>query len=135
MNMSMQRLHSDIQRLNAQIAKNSGLENALQNDNFNLENEIIAELKEMEENATRLESQIDAEREEKRNVLSDIIEAEREIMLWERRLQLEEEMQRVLDPEAGQDVALAMRKEIHRMELRHAELLRVQEKMIMVRLK
>lgn len=65
-------------------------------------------------------------------MLSDIIEAEREIMLWERRIQLEREMHDVLDPEAGQDVVSAMKKEIHRMELRHADLMKIQERLIQV---
>lgn len=65
-------------------------------------------------------------------MLSEIIEAEREIMLWERKIQLEREMHEVLDPEAGQDVVSAMKKEIHRMELRYADLMKIQERLIQV---
>lgn len=39
-------------------------------------------------------------------------------MLWERKLQLEREMQAAIDPEAGNDVVEAMKKEIHRMRVR-----------------
>ena len=47
-------------------------------------------------------------------------------MLWERKIQLEKEMQDVLDPNVGQDVVGEMKKEIHRMQLRHGELTRLQ---------
>jgi hypothetical protein len=39
----------------------------------------------------------------------------------------------MLDPTVGEGVVTAMRKEVHRMELRHAELLRVQERLMQVR--
>lgn len=38
----------------------------------------------------------------------------------------------MLDPTVGEGVVTAMRKEVHRMELRHAELLRVQERLMQV---
>lgn len=38
----------------------------------------------------------------------------------------------MLDPSVGEGVVQAMRKEVHRMELRHAELLRTQEKLMQV---
>ena len=53
-----------------------------------------------------------------------------QIMLWERKIQLQKEMQEVLDPTVGTDVVGAMRREIHRMELRLGDLGRLQEKLI-----
>lgn len=41
-------------------------------------------------------------------------------------------LQEMLDPTVGEGVVTAMRKEVHRMELRHAELLRVQERLMQV---
>jgi hypothetical protein len=38
----------------------------------------------------------------------------------------------MLDPTVGEGVVTAMRKEVHRMELRHAELMRVQERLMQV---
>lgn len=43
------------------------------------------------------------------------MQAERQILLWERKIQLEKEMQDALDPNIGQQEIVAMRKEIHRM--------------------
>jgi len=51
--------------------------------------------------------------------LAEIVEAERQILLWERKIQLEKEMQDALDPTIGQTEIVAMRKEIHRMNLRY----------------
>jgi hypothetical protein len=42
--------------------------------------------------------------EEKRQVLAEVVESERQIMLWERKIQLEKETQAALDPEVGNDV-------------------------------
>merc|ERR1712070_1028566 len=62
---------------------------------------------------------------------ADILEAERQVMLWERKIHLEREMQGALDPAVGQVESTAMKKEIHRMELRLDQLKRRQEQMIM----
>ena len=41
-----------------------------------------------------------------------------QVMLWERKIHLEKEMQEALDPSVGQAETTMMKKEIHRMELR-----------------
>merc|ERR1712151_1407729 len=53
------------------------------------------------------------------------------VLLWERKITLEKEMQEALDPNIGQADSSAMKKEIHRMELRLEQLKRRQEQMIM----
>ena len=123
-------MHKDMTRINTLIAKNTNIQEALSTDNFVLETEIVGELKELEVEAVRLESRIEQSAEEKRQVLAEVVEAERQIMLWERKIQLEKETQAALDPDVGNDVVTAMKKEIHRMEYRHAELMRRQEKLI-----
>jgi hypothetical protein len=40
-------------------------------------------------------------KEEKADILAEIVEAERQILLWERKIQLEKEMQEEIDPEVG----------------------------------
>merc|ERR1711920_1022784 len=52
------------------------------------------------------------------------------VLLWERKITLEKEMQEALDPNVGQADSSAMKKEIHRMELRLEQLKRRQEQMI-----
>ena len=53
-----------------------------------------------------------------------------QIMLWERKIQLEREMAEVMDPSVGTDVVGAMRREVHRMQLRLGDLGRLQERLI-----
>lgn len=100
------------------------------NDNFNIENEFKQKLKELENESIRLESHISTLKEEKADILAEIVEAERQILLWERKIQLEREMQDALDPNIGQTEIVAMKKEIHRMELRYEQLRKKQEQMI-----
>ena len=52
-------------------------------------------------------------------------------MLWQRKIELEREMNDVLDPSVGGDVVGAMKKEIHRMQLRAGELARIQESLLL----
>ena len=52
-------------------------------------------------------------------------------MLWQRKIELEREMNDVLDPTVGGDVVGAMKREIHRMQLRAAELGRIQEGLLL----
>ena len=54
-----------------------------------------------------------------------------QVMLWQRKIELEREMNDVLDPSVGVDVVGAMKKEIHRMQLRAAELSRIQEGLLL----
>ena len=91
------------------------------------EKEISGNLKEMESDIVALESKTQSASDEKKRVLAEVIECERQIMLWERKIQLERETQAALDPDVGGDVVGAMKKEIARMTHRKAELARVQE--------
>ena len=59
-----------------------------------------------------------------------MIEAEKQILLWERKYQLEKEMQDALDPTIGQTEIVAMKKEIHRMQLQYELFRKEQEKLI-----
>ena len=57
-------------------------------------------------------------------------EAEKQVMLLEKKIALERETQAALDPEVGAAEVRAMEREIHRMRLRYAQLQRRQEQMI-----
>ncbi|KAJ9514439.1 hypothetical protein QJQ45_012419 [Haematococcus lacustris] len=130
LNTGMARLHVELQRVNGLIASNASAREALAEDNLQLETRIAGDLHDMEIESARLQSQIEESRQSKRDVLSEMVEVERQVMLWERKLLLEKEMREVLDPTVGQDVVGEMKKEIHRMQLRHGELMRLQEKLI-----
>ena len=52
------------------------------------------------------------------------------MLLWERKTQLEKEIQNALDPNVGQTEIKSLQKDIHRMELRLEELRKRQEQTI-----
>lgn len=52
------------------------------------------------------------------------------MMLWEKKIQLAKETQSALDPNVGATEIREMSLEIHRMTLRYASMLKLQEKMI-----
>jgi hypothetical protein len=62
-----------------------------------------------------------------KRLIGEVIEAERQIMLWERKIALEKETQAALDPGVGDDVVGSMRKEIARMGLREVDLKKMTE--------
>ena len=123
-------LDFEMNKLNDLFYKNTDLQEKLKNDNFNIENEFKQKLKELENQSIRLENNIASLKESKADILAEIVEAERQILLWERKIQLEKEMQDALDPTIGQTEIVAMRKEIHRMNLRYEQLRKKQEEMI-----
>lgn len=69
-------------------------------------------------------------REEKGRVLEEILECERQIVLWEKKLALEKETQEALDPTVGESEIKGMEKDIHRMKLRHEAVSREQERLV-----
>ena len=79
-------------KLNDLFYKNTAQQTKLKNDNFNLENEFKQKLKELENDSIKLENNIGDLKEDKAEILSEIVEAERQILLWERKIQLEKEM-------------------------------------------
>lgn len=123
-------LDFEMNKLNDLFYKNTDMQEKLRNDNFNIENEFKQKLKELENESIKLENHISNLKEQKADVLAEIVEAERQILLWERKIQLEKEMQDALDPTIGQTEIVAMKKEIHRMELRYEHLRKRQEEMI-----
>ena len=95
-------LQQEMNKLNDRLAVNSDKKHKLENENINLESEFVEKLKEMEKEAIKLEVNIDKIREEKAELMNEIVECERQILLWERKYQLEKEMQEALDPNVGQ---------------------------------
>jgi len=123
--VALKNLDFEMNKLNDLYYKNTAQQTKMTNDNFNIENEFKQKLKELENESIKLENQIGTLKEEKADIL-----AERQILLWERTIQLEKEMQDALDPNIGQSEIVAMKKEIHRMELRYEQLRKKQEQMI-----
>jgi chromosome segregation ATPase len=119
----------DVSTLNVMISDNHEKEGELQNDNYVLELGCLEELKEMERQSVQLTATVKETRSAKAGLLDEIIEAERQAMLWEKKIQLDKETKEALDPTVGEDETANMTKEIHRMELRFEALKREQERL------
>jgi chromosome segregation ATPase len=66
------------------------------------ETEIVGRLKAMEADASKLESRVVAAAASKKRAVAEVIEAERQILLWERKIQIEKETQAAIDPNVGE---------------------------------
>merc|ERR1719335_1530311 len=77
-----------------------------------------------------MEGAIDSVKGEKEACVQDIKESEKQIMFLERKIQLARETIEALDPNVGRAENTKMKQEIHRMELRYAQLKKKQEQMI-----
>ena len=117
-------------KLNVTKFKNKEARVKLLNSNFNIEMEFKQKLKELENESIRLENQINQLKAEKASILEDVVQAERQILLWDRKISLQKEMQEALDPEIGQKDIVAMKKEIHRMKLQYDLFRKEQERLI-----
>lgn len=98
----MNHANKDMTRLNSLISSNTEIAASLEDKHFHLEHAVMAELKDQEATAKQLECSIEESTAHKKELLSQVLDTERQIMLWERKLQLDREMQQLLDPSVGQ---------------------------------
>ncbi|PRW44941.1 Coiled-coil domain-containing 40 isoform C [Chlorella sorokiniana] len=126
----LSQLHAETSRLNGLLAQAAGQRSALREDNTALEAKLTAELKVLEGRWAALNSSIEELRAERAEVLAAVVEAEREVLVWERRVQLEKEMQDAVDPAYGNEELAALRKEVQRLTHTAGELARSQEAMV-----
>ncbi|XP_059416508.1 coiled-coil domain-containing protein 40 isoform X2 [Carassius carassius] len=123
-------LMADMVKLNSLISKNSDLNQALQQSNSLMETEFRQRLKEAERDSVETQLKLEGLNEEKERLINSLVEAERQIMLWEKRTQLMRETRSAVDSDTGQGDIRTMRAEIHRMEVRYAQLMKQQEKLL-----
>jgi chromosome segregation ATPase len=121
----------DISKLNALISENHSQEHELQAANYIIEMDCVEELKTLEVESISLSNQIHEIKNSKSCLLDEIVEMERQAMLWEKKIQLDKETRQALDPTVGVAENESMEKEIHRMELRLDALKREQERLTM----
>ncbi|CAH8670716.1 unnamed protein product [Schistosoma rodhaini] len=126
----LKHLQNDITRINTMIAKEKTTEEYLDNENKLTEIDFIRSLKEKETEAADLQEKVDKALKDKEDLLSELVEVERTIMLWEKKVQLCEETKKSVDCDIGQGEMNVMRHEIHRMEVRKSSLLQQQERLI-----
>ncbi|XP_018419367.1 PREDICTED: coiled-coil domain-containing protein 40 [Nanorana parkeri] len=126
----MRNLKNDMLRLNMLLSKNASSKEQLQQHNQLMESEFIQSLREAERESVEMQENLEDLQEEKERLLKSLVETEHQIMLWEKRIQLAKEMRNAVDSETGQGEIRAMKAEIHRMQVRYAQLMKQQEKMI-----
>uniref|UniRef100_A0A3B4F6Y6 Coiled-coil domain containing 40 n=1 Tax=Pundamilia nyererei TaxID=303518 RepID=A0A3B4F6Y6_9CICH len=122
---SSKMLKRDQLKLNMLLSKKGQLSQALQQENAVMETDFIHRLKDAEREAVKMQMKVEKTQEEKERLLNSLVEAERQIMLWEKKTQLVKEMRSAMD--VGQGESHTMKAEIHRMEVRLSQLMRQRE--------
>ncbi|XP_039332497.1 coiled-coil domain-containing protein 40 [Saimiri boliviensis] len=123
-------LDNDLRKLNVLMSKSRCNSEELQQNNRVTENEFVRSLKASERETLEMQDKLNQLSEEKATLLNQLVEAEHQIMLWEKKIQLAKEMRSSVDSEIGQPEIQAMKGEIHRMKVKLGQLLKQQEKMI-----
>ncbi|XP_059937657.1 coiled-coil domain-containing protein 40 [Mesoplodon densirostris] len=126
----MRDLDNDLRKLNVLMNQNRCSSEELQQGNLATEGEFVRALKASERETIEMQEKLNELREEKAALLNSLVEAEHQIMLWDKKIQLAKEMRASVDSETGQTEIRAMKAEIHRMKVKHGQLLKQQEKMI-----
>ncbi|NXX74726.1 CCD40 protein, partial [Urocolius indicus] len=126
----MKNMSNDLVKLNVLIKKNSNSFEELRFSNIITEKEFVCSLKAAEKESVEMQERHSQLIEEKERLLNSLVEAEHQIMLWEKKIQLTREIHAVVESETGQGEIKAMRAEIHRMKLRYGQLRKRQEKLI-----
>jgi len=130
LNRSISNLRGEMQRINTLIAAANKQEEQLDSFNRRTEDEFQNRLVALEGECIHIEHAVDGVKTEKDQLLVDIGESEKQIMLLERKIQLAKETIEALDPNVGRAENSKMKQEIHRMELRYVQLKKKQEAMI-----
>uniref|UniRef100_A0A3B4TDT8 Coiled-coil domain 40 molecular ruler complex subunit n=1 Tax=Seriola dumerili TaxID=41447 RepID=A0A3B4TDT8_SERDU len=127
MEKNMKMLRGDLLKLNTLLSKNGQLSQALEQENALIETDFLHRLKEAEWESVEMQMKHEKTQEEKERLLNSLVEAERQIMLWEKKTQLIKETRSAVDSEVGQGDIQMMKAEIHRMEVRLNQLMKQQE--------
>ena len=123
-------MHEDMARINALIARNDELGKRLAGATFTSERAFSAELRDLELECAAADARLESVRGERARLLEDLVECERQVILWEKKIALERETQEALDPSAGESELQAMEREIIRMRNRYDALRRDQDRLV-----
>ncbi|XP_059199638.1 coiled-coil domain-containing protein 40 [Centropristis striata] len=123
-------LRGDLLKLNNLLSKNGQLSQELEQENVLTETDFLQRLKEAERESIEMQLKHEKTQEEKERLLNSLVEAERQILLWEKKTQLIKETRSTVDSEVGQGDIKMMKAEIHRMEVRLNQLMKQQENLL-----
>ncbi|VDD81990.1 unnamed protein product [Mesocestoides corti] len=123
-------LQNSMARLNKSIYTKRSSGTALEQENRLAEEDFVRSIREKEMQAVEAEGRLKEAIQEKEDLLAELIETERHIMLWEKKVQLVNETRHAVDSAVGKNELRAIRIEIQRMETRKAQIARQQEQLI-----
>eukprot|EP00884_Botryococcus_braunii_P018105 jgi/Botrbrau1/4979/Bobra.0396s0007.2 len=129
---NMEKIRHDMQRFNAILAANDNAKSLLTGAASNLEHQALEELKEVEADMMSLSCQLERVKQEKQAVAAKTLEAEEQVLHWQRKLELERDMHEALNTTVGTEQISALQRTIQRLSLKHAELLHEQESIIVM---
>ncbi|CDJ58490.1 M protein, putative [Eimeria maxima] len=95
-----------------------------------IQEEAQMQIAQKEQEKQNLLNNVQEAEKERDGSLEELLDLERQVTLWERKIKLEKEIQDAIDPNIGQAELAAMRKEIHRMELREIQLKKTQQHLL-----
>ncbi|NXD29548.1 CCD40 protein, partial [Spelaeornis formosus] len=123
----MKNMSNDLVKLNMLINKNNSSVEKLQNGKIVTESEFVQSLKAAEKESLEMQERHSQLTEEKERLLNSLVEAEHQILLWEKKFQLAKEMREATDALVEHGEIHDMKAEIRRMQVRHEQLLKQQE--------
>ncbi|NXU35919.1 CCD40 protein, partial [Drymodes brunneopygia] len=126
----MKNMSNDLVKLNMLINKNNSSVEELQNGRIVTENEFVQSLKAAEKESVEMQERHSQLIEEKERLLNSLVEAEHQILLWEKKFQLAKEMREATDSLFEQGEIHDMKTEIRRMQVCYGQLLKQQEVLI-----
>uniref|UniRef100_A0A8C5GLB4 Coiled-coil domain-containing protein 40 n=2 Tax=Gouania willdenowi TaxID=441366 RepID=A0A8C5GLB4_GOUWI len=127
---TLKMLYRDQLKLNTLLGKNELLNKGLEQENALIETEFIHKLKEAARESVELQTRYENMQEEKELVLSNLMEAEQHIMLWEKNAQIVSETQAAVDSDAYKGEIRILKAEIHRREVQLSSLMKQQEELV-----
>ncbi|XP_030818015.1 coiled-coil domain-containing protein 40 [Camarhynchus parvulus] len=126
----MKNMSNDLIKLNTLISKNNSSVENLQSGRIVTENEFVQSLKAAEKESMEMQERHSKLTEEKERLLNSLVEAEHQILLWEKKFQLAKEMKDATDALVEHGEIHDMKTEIRRMQVRYEQLQKQQEMLI-----
>ena len=110
--------------------KNININENLEKQIFDINIKFKEKLTNLENESVKLEMEIEVMNEEKVDLLSQIMEAERQISLWEKKIELQDQLQKIIKPENGKKEIDEMKNYINKQKLIYNKLVNEQENII-----
>lgn len=129
--ISLKNYEKDMNKLNDFLAQFNEKATGLKDKSNNINSEFLEKLNQLEKESARIEVEIEKLKTGKADILENITECERQILLWERKIELEREMQETLDPNVGRQELQEIKKELHLKQLKLNDLTKMHEKIIL----